>query len=121
MQSNGFSALAPHQAVLTSVSISHLPHPCSALSVSSGDVLSPELVNAPIEAAGRPGDVDLFRGDLSRFFSGAALFSLQFSVQAGGIEVLSRFGDAEAPEDGSMGSLVAAEAVTEVGPHCSQK
>lgn len=90
-------------------------------SVSVSDVLSDKLVNAPIETYGRPGDVDLFRGDIGRFFSGAALFSVQFSVQAGGIEVLSRL-DSEHQQDreehqepsSSMNSLMAAEAITEV-------
>ncbi|CAK9104767.1 unnamed protein product [Durusdinium trenchii] len=85
--------------------------------VSVSDVLSEDLVNAPIETPGRPGDVDLFRGDIGRFFSGAALFSLQFSVQAGGIEVLSRL-DSEQQEaqeaPASMSSLLAAESITEV-------
>lgn len=87
--------------------------------VSVSDVLSEKLVNAPIETRGRPGDVDLFRGDIGRFFSGAALFSLQFSVQAGGIEVLSRLDSEQERQDqqepaGSMNSLMAAEAITEV-------
>eukprot|EP00913_Durusdinium_trenchii_P027248 g25564.t1 len=87
--------------------------------VSVSDVLSEDLVNAPIETPGRPGDG--MTSDIGRFFSGAALFSLQFSVQAGGIEVLSRLdseqqeaqdGFTEAPA--SMSSLLAAESITEV-------
>ncbi|CAJ1442279.1 unnamed protein product [Effrenium voratum] len=73
------------------------------------------MENAPIEMAGNAGDVDLFRGDLRRFLSGTALFSLQFSVQAGGIEVLSRVDhgqNEEAPN--SMSSLLAAERISEV-------
>ncbi|CAJ1407070.1 unnamed protein product [Effrenium voratum] len=84
-------------------------------SVSVRDVLSGDMENAPIEMAGNAGDVDLFRGDLRRFLSGTALFSLQFSVQAGGIEVLSRVDhgqNEEAPN--SMSSLLAAERISEV-------
>eukprot|EP00933_Yihiella_yeosuensis_P071584 TRINITY_DN79791_c0_g1_i1.p1 TRINITY_DN79791_c0_g1~~TRINITY_DN79791_c0_g1_i1.p1 ORF type:complete len:608 (+),score=80.44 TRINITY_DN79791_c0_g1_i1:127-1950(+) len=65
--------------------------------VCISDSLSPSLVNAPIEDRGRPGDVDLFRGDLKRVLAGASLFALQFSVQAGGVEVLSQISPGIAP------------------------
>jgi len=58
--------------------------------VCIGDLFSPAQSNAPIDYEGRPGDVDLFRFDPRRLLAGCALFALQFSVQAGGIEVLSR-------------------------------
>jgi len=75
------------------------------IAVCVGDALSPRLVNAPIEDPSRAGDVDLFRGDPRRLLAGAALFALQFSVQAGGIEVLSRIAP-DAGEDEAQGRSV---------------
>mmetsp|Transcript_51865 Transcript_51865/g.116251 ORF Transcript_51865/g.116251 Transcript_51865/m.116251 type:complete len:587 (+) Transcript_51865:48-1808(+) len=83
-------------------------------SVCVSDVLSPDLVNAPVEEASRPGDVDLFRGDLRRLLSGAALFSLQFSVQAGGIEVLGHLAAEEEQDEANMTSLLAAEDISQL-------
>jgi len=83
--------------------------------VCVGDVLSPNLVNAPVEDPGRPGDVDILRGDFRRLLSGAALFSLQFSVQAGGIEVLSHLGpEGEQDEEEVVAPLMAAEDISQI-------
>lgn len=71
--------------------------------VCIGDVFSPSVVNAPIEEPMRPGDVDLVRTELWGLMKGAALFALQFSVQAGGIEVLSSVGcDEHIAQDGEV-------------------
>eukprot|EP00439_Symbiodinium_sp_Y106_P013330 s5932_g1.t3 len=83
--------------------------------VCVGDVLSPNLVNAPVEDPGRPGDVDILRGDFRRLLSGAALFSLQFSVQAGGIEVLSHLGpEGDQDDEEVVAPLMAAEDISQI-------
>lgn len=58
--------------------------------VSLGEVISPDFENVPLDDPSRPGDIVWFRFDFGRLLQSACLFALQFSIHAGGIEVLSR-------------------------------
>lgn len=72
----------------------------SLLAVCLGDLLQQAPDAATPLDVGQHGDsrnVELFIGDPRLLFPSASLFALQFSVQAGGVEVLSRL----APDEGT--------------------